>query len=166
MCFPGFRGVIGTIIAGMALTAVAQTNSCPQCMQWFIVPKPHLRIEYAEASVSRPGPQPGLARPNSLSAESGSAGLTIEHSRLISASEDREVWGARQYYLRQPNFGLIPPARVSNDRLTRWCDFVFRPEEVHLGRTVTASCSIWTAIKRRNPLCLINVNPYFLKVSW
>ena len=34
-----------------------------------------------------------------------------------------------------------------------------------VGKT-TVSCSILTAIKRKNPLCLINVNPYFLKVSW
>ena len=42
-------------------------------------------------------------------------------------------------------------------------DAIFEPEAVRLGK-VGFSCSILTAIKRRNPLCLLN--PEFLRFSW
>jgi hypothetical protein len=40
---------------------------------------------------------------------------------------------------------------------------VFYPEEFRFGKT-TVSCSLVTAIKRRNPLCLIN--PLFFQMTW
>jgi len=42
-------------------------------------------------------------------------------------------------------------------------DAVFEPEVIHL-RKIDVSCSLITALKRRNPLCLIN--PIVLNVSW
>jgi hypothetical protein len=42
-------------------------------------------------------------------------------------------------------------------------DAIFEPESLRLGK-VTFSCSIVTAIKRRDPLCLLN--PAFLGFSW
>jgi hypothetical protein len=40
---------------------------------------------------------------------------------------------------------------------------VFVPEVAHLGK-VDLSCSILTAIQRKNPLCLLN--PIFFQLSW
>jgi hypothetical protein len=40
---------------------------------------------------------------------------------------------------------------------------IFEPEGVEVGKT-RFSCSILTAIRRKNPLCLIN--PIFLQLSW
>jgi len=42
-------------------------------------------------------------------------------------------------------------------------DTIFEPETLRLGK-VNFSCSIVTAIKRRDPLCLLN--PAFLGLSW
>jgi len=42
-------------------------------------------------------------------------------------------------------------------------EVIFQPEVIHLGKT-SFSCTIVTAYKRKNPLCLLN--PIFLNVSW
>ncbi len=60
---------------------------------------------------------------------------------------------------------LTRPAPPSSNLLVRATDAVFTPETVHLGKTTTFSCSILTAIKRKNPLCLLNTLP-FLQLSW
>jgi hypothetical protein len=150
--------------AGMALTAVAQTNSLSQCTHWLILPSPHLRTGYAEPLTSRSETRDGQVRMGLSSAEMGPANLEIQRSDRFVASTDRGGGEAEQYYLRQPNFGFIPPARVSNDLVVRATDSIFRPEEFHIGRTATISCTISTAIQRRNPLCLLNRN--FLIISF
>ena|SRR5215471_9479652 len=48
--------------------------------------------------------------------------------------------------------------------LTHFLDRTFSPEVIHLGRNATASCTLYTAIVRKNPLCLLN--PMFLFISW
>lgn len=49
------------------------------------------------------------------------------------------------------------PARLSATGADRWFRDVFEPEVFHLGH-MTVGSSFATAIKRRNPLCLLN--PY------
>jgi hypothetical protein len=159
-----FRRVIVMVVVGMALTAAAQTNSIPQYTRWFILPEPHLRTEYTEPSVARPDPQDGQVSLSPVPTEMGSADLEIQRSDPIVFSADLGDGYVQRYYLRQRDFGIIQPARVSNNLLVRACASVFRPEEFHIGRTATISGSILTAIKRRNPLCLLN--PIFLNVSW
>jgi hypothetical protein len=164
MCAKIFCRALGMVVGWMALTAVAETNSIPKFTQLFIFPEPHLRAEFAKLSSSRIDLQQREANSGSSPTEISPAHLETQHSDslILTGRGDRDV---QRYYLRQRDFGFIPPAHVSNDPLTRACDSVFRPEEFHVGKT-TVSCSILTAIKRKNPLCLINVNPYFLKVSW
>jgi hypothetical protein len=159
-----FRRVTGMVVVGMALTAAAQTNSLQQCLRCFIVPKSHLRTEYSEPAESRADPQDGQVSLSSSPTEMGAAHLKIQSSDRIGLSADRGEWDAERYYLRQPNFGFIAPARVSDNLVIRALDSVFRPEEFHVGRTATVSCSILTAIKRKNPFCLLN--PIILDVSW
>jgi len=47
--------------------------------------------------------------------------------------------------------------------LTRFLDSNFEPEILRF-RKVSVSCTLLTAIKRKNPFCL--VNPIFLHVEW
>jgi len=148
----------------MALTAVAQTNSFPQYTRWFILPKPHLRTDHAEPPASGSDSRDRQVSMSSSLTEAGPANLKIQHSDLFTAGADRGGGEAEQYYLRQPNFGFIPPARVSNDLVVRATEAIFRPEEFHIGRTAIFSCTILTAIQRRNPLCLLNRN--FLILSF
>lgn len=159
-----FRRVIVAVVVGMALTAAAQTNSFSQYMRWFIIPKPHLRTVYTEPAESRADPQDGQVNLYSLPAEIRSADLKIQRSDRVALSMDRGDGDVERYYLRQRDYGFISPARVSDNLVVRALDSVFRPEEFHVGRTTTVSCSILTAIKRKNPFCLIN--PIILDVSW
>ncbi len=160
----GFRRVMVIVVVGFALTTAAQTNSFPQYTRWFILPKPHLRTKFPEPPVSRSDFQDGQVGLSTLPTEMGSADLKIQRSDPFAISVDRDDGDVRRYYLRQPDFGFIRTARASDNLLVRALDSVFRPEEFHLGRTTTVSCSILTAIKRKNPLCLLN--PVFLNVSW
>jgi hypothetical protein len=164
MRFAVTRRVIVMVVVGMVLTAAAQTNSLTQNTQYSILPESHLRIGYTERLASRSDPRDGQVSLNSLPAETRSAGLNIPGSAPFVLSADPGGGEVQRYYLRQPDFGLIPPARVSKNLMVRACDSVFRPEEFHVGRTTTVSCSVLTAIKRKNPLCLLN--PIILHVTW
>jgi len=53
--------------------------------------------------------------------------------------------------------------RDAQNPIVRYLSTTFDPEPVRL-RKATFSCSLWTAIKRRNPLSLLN--PIFLNLSW
>ena len=68
------------------------------------------------------------------------------------------------HYLDRSGY-LTRPAPPSSSLLVRATDAVFIPETIHIGKTTTFSCSILTAIKRKNPLCLLNTLP-FLQISW
>jgi len=67
-------------------------------------------------------------------------------------------------YLRMDKFGVFDrPERPSDSLIDRSIDAVFRPEVIQI-RKVAVSCSLITAIKRRNPLCLLN--PIVLNFAW
>jgi len=53
--------------------------------------------------------------------------------------------------------------RPSDNRFVRALDHIFRPEAIRIGNTYF-SCSVITAVKRKNPLCLLN--PLVVSVSW
>ncbi len=57
--------------------------------------------------------------------------------------------------------------RVSRDGFAGWAagalEDTFSPEVITIRRT-KVSCSLVTAIKRKNPFCLLN--PVFLYVTW
>ena len=145
MCAKLFWRALGIVFCGRLLTAAAETNSTAQADRLSILPKPQLRAESTD--------------PHWSLTETSPAHLETLHSDsfILSAGHgDGEV----QHYR---HFDIIRPAHESDDRLTRGLDSIFRPEEFHIGKT-TVTCSLLTAIKRKNPLCLIN--PIFLQVSW
>ena len=70
----------------------------------------------------------------------------------------------RRLYARLRDGGYLErPVRPSDNFLERHVFSIFEPVSVQLGRT-TLSCSIITAIKRKNPFCLLN--PIVLNLSW
>jgi len=58
---------------------------------------------------------------------------------------------------------LTPAAPPSDNHFFRFVDNTFLPEVIHF-RKVDVSCTLITAIKRKNPLCLLN--PLFFNLSW
>ena len=68
------------------------------------------------------------------------------------------------FYRRREEGGYLTRRElISKNVFDRCMDAVFEPEVIHL-RKIDVSCSLITALKRRNPLCLIN--PIVLNVSW
>jgi hypothetical protein len=147
------------IIVGSTLTSAAQTNAPPRALQWLVVAAPHLRTESAQPAKSDIRPPP--ARPDSIATGTGPPDPPGPPPGKFAASTSRED---SDYYLRNREFDLIRPPARPPDMLTRGFDSVFRPEEIRIGRNATFSCSMVTAIKRKNPLCLLN--PIFLNLSW
>lgn len=70
----------------------------------------------------------------------------------------------RRTYERLDAAGYFDKPGVKSDSFfTRTVDETFTFEPIRIGKT-TVSSSLYTSIKRRNPLCLIN--PVFLNISW
>ncbi len=67
------------------------------------------------------------------------------------------------YRRLEENGYLERPEPPSENLLVRYTDAIFVPDVVRVGKADVRS-SILTAIKRRNPLCLLN--PAFLQISW
>jgi hypothetical protein len=149
---------------GMTTTATAQTNSSVDSIRFFSIPTPQLRTVDTEPAASRTGLQQGEVGLRSRPFATRLADLKVQplHASTLAVNSDDQ--GFRLPDGRHYDFDLIRPAKVSADPVTRALDSVFRPEEFHVGRTYTVSCSILTAIKRKNPLCLLN--PLVLSVSW
>jgi hypothetical protein len=99
-----------------------------------------------------------LAKPNAdaqTNAPITTAELTFD---FTTTSLEREVYAKLErggYLTRQDSGSDIP--------LVRWLGSTFEPAVFHIGKT-SVSCSLITAIKNRNPLCLLN--PMVLGVSW
>jgi hypothetical protein len=158
------RQAIFVMVVAMTLTVAAQTNSCPQYTRWFIIPEPQLRTESTEPLELRSDRLENQVDLSSLPAKTKFADLKMEHSDPNILNVDRGGQWFESYYLRQQDFGFIRKIQVSDGILGRAFDSVFRPEEFRVGKATTVSCSILTAIKRKNPFCLLN--PIFLNVSW
>ncbi len=72
--------------------------------------------------------------------------------------------GLHGSFVRSDEFYLVRAEEpVFEHGVNRFFDQVFRPEEFHVGKH-TVSSSITTAIKRKNPLCLLN--PIVFQASW
>jgi hypothetical protein len=159
LLFEHYRAFAGMIIC-LTLTAMAQTNSLPPAKELFVVAAPHLRTE--STKVSKPDADQPRVHLSSPTKETDTADLQSQLPGSFSVGTSYKNTDA---YLRHHDFGLIlPPKPASRDPITRGFDAVFRPEEFRFGRSATFSCTITTAIKRKNPLCLLN--PLFLQVTW
>jgi hypothetical protein len=127
---------------GIVLAAAAETNSMPAFSCPFTL------------SQSNSIAKPNFIAPQTTSLRSEmwfttASGMTAHH-------EAGDLATTR-------HFELIKPAPKPDNFLTRGFNSIFEPEEFHVGKT-TICCSVATAIKRKNPLCLLN--PLVLNVSW
>jgi len=169
-------------LAFCSLNCYAQTNSSAQC-GLFAIPSLDLRVSPSATQplgenqkTSGDTPRLSLSQPLAGTASSlespNSSVLTPKHPALsISLQSSEEVVHDsfrtdfdRALYQRLDRAGYftrLPPS--SEKALDRVVDNIFNPEVFRMGKT-SVSCSILTAIKRKNPLCL--ANPIFLNISW
>ncbi len=65
--------------------------------------------------------------------------------------------------IRSGEFYLTRPESKSDSGVVRFVEGIFTPEIIRVGKT-SVSCSVITAVKRKNPLCLLN--PLVFQASW
>ena len=150
----------------------AQTNSPSVPPQLFSTPQVTLRLSNPESDKGT-----SLVTNNSRALHLGSAqsdDLFVRPEPATNAGPEGsfEATSASgslsglslQIYERLERAGyLTRPELPTEDRLDRLVNTIFVPQPIQF-RKVSVSCSIITAIKRKNPFCLIN--PIFLDVRW
>jgi len=154
----GFKplNVLGCVAAGSCLCCSAQTNTCPKPALPFFQPCLQLCLEPASLPVSKT--LAGPAEP--LPVKNTSAPVPAVKLEVTTASAE----GLHGSFVRSDEFYLVRAEEpVFEHGVNRFFDQVFRPEEFHVGKH-SVSSSITTAIKRKNPLCLLN--PIVFQASW
>jgi len=97
-----------------------------------------------------------------LTLDSPDAKPTPPPEPLSAETRERAIMLRYHERLKQTGY-LTRPEPPSDNLLIRFADSTFRPEVIKIGKT-SMTCSIVTAIKRKNPLCLLN--PFVLTLSW
>jgi len=135
-------GIVGMTLS--VVSCVGQTNCSTGKALGFSLPPLRLKAEL-QAEAEKVASTISLPTPATLQAQTvafeSSLSDTEFHSRVVRSDE---------FYLTR------------TERLS-FVQSIFTPEVVHIGK-VPVSCTIVTAIKRKNPLCLLN--PYFIQISW
>lgn len=159
--------VLGLCLAGWT-SMTAQTNQQPFRPDWFVIPQLSLRPPIPEKTPILPLPEFKLQTTLVLPQESDhpSTSLTIESpaflTQELSTAEKLRDFDL-QIYDRLEKQGFFNRVEPTENRIERFLDSVFSPETIQF-RKVTFSCSVVTAFKRKNPLCLLN--PCVLQLSW
>jgi hypothetical protein len=158
------------LLLAAGLQAAAETNSAPGARQWLALPK----LELREANREEDSPGPARSRATSdkvtlpspgAKAVKASAGVTNAAPGLLGAETSlRTADFDADLYRRLERSGYLTASEPkSANPFVRSMQAVFEPEVVHVGKTAV-SFSVVTAIKRKNPFCLLNPIPIY--ISW
>jgi hypothetical protein len=157
--------------------ALCSWNSCGQTnaflvpVRWFSVPSPQLRPLTTGAGTPIPVQNardetsafPEIQAAPTQRTDANVDRLNLEHPEQLTLSSRPGDFDFRTYRMLEERGYLRRPEPKSDNRFVRFVNGIFEPTPIRLGKTVV-TCSIITAIKRKNPLCLIN--PLVLTVSW
>jgi hypothetical protein len=136
--------------AACCLSCGAQTNLCADKAVAFFIPQVQLRPQ-ATSEAAKPeqsiSPKPISTAPVQMTTVDIVFGDDDLHSRVV----------------RSDQFYLTRSEPRSDNPMVRVVDGIFTPEVVHIGK-IPITCSVITAIKRKNPLCLLN--PVVFQASW
>ena len=124
------------------LSCGAQTNCCPATPIKFAIEPLRLR---PEARPENDEIKPSAAVVANLPVSK--PGVSFE-TGLDGSEFQSQVIRPGQFYLTQA-------APASDNSIIRFVDGVFRPEIIQLNR-VQMKSPFWTALKRKNPLCLLS----------
>jgi hypothetical protein len=95
-----------------------------------------------------------------ISALTGSGPFQIQTDSYMQTRMDAAC--ARLERMERDGF-VFYPAQTPDSPIVNAMNAVFEPEVFHIGK-ISASASVLTAIKRKNPLCLLS--PAVLTFSW
>ena len=136
-------------ISGLACAVVlgcfpsgAQTNCCPATPIKFALEPLRLR--------------PGVTQENQEIKPSAPVPANLLFSRADASFEIPFNGGEFQSQVIRPGeFYLRQSTPASDNSIVRFVDGVFSPEVILLNK-VQLTCPFWTALKRKNPLCLLS----------
>ncbi len=162
--------LIWAVTLWQSFAAAGETNRAPmECL--LALPSLELRVVTQQDPAQVLAAQEEVASPVRLTdvrTNTDTAGVTL--ARTGAASFDQFSLTTRasdlemRVYRRLEEGGYLT-RREPETPLSHFMDRTFSPEEIHLGKgKAVAGCTLYTAIKRKNPLCLLN--PLFLFVSW
>jgi hypothetical protein len=164
---------ISCALAFWCLNTSGQTNAPAASGELFSLPSLQLRplgsepTEPVQAHTPGPGEGPQSHKASGKPAKvSPDVAVTSNPGHLpeqMTLTSDERDLALRIYDRLEKGGHLTRREPRSDNAFVRSMDAVFEPEVIRIGK-VSVSCSIITAIKRKNPLCLIN--PLFLGVSW
>jgi hypothetical protein len=161
------------LLAACCVNSFGQTNSAPPSAKLFSLSGPALRtatLEKEALTEWSPITETTSSKSEAQLAQTELT-LTLDSSAAIPgrsaepmSAETSERALMLKYHERLKRTGyLTRPEPPSDNLLVRFADSTFRPEVFKIGKT-SVTCSIVTAIKRKNPLCLLN--PCVLGFSW
>jgi len=134
--------------------------------QWdsLVVPAPHLLLASAESSRPKVRIQLDDIALHPPPAKATIDGTDFQNTSLSASLDAQNDAQFRRFMLRHPGYGFERVPKEPDDPVNHAFNAVFKPEPIHLGKRAVFSCTIWTAIKRKNPLCLLN--PIVINASW
>jgi len=153
-------------------SGMGQTNSSPVPNDWLSLPPTQLREVVAKGAAQRKHSADAsevseatttsisLSDPETPEFQTGqNHGPLLEHT-LASSPESDEALSRR---LEAKGY-LVRKQPESRNYFVRSVNTMFDTEPMRVGKTTTVTCSLVTAIKKKNPLCLLN--PLVLNISW
>jgi hypothetical protein len=166
--------VVGVLFALGSLTCFAQTNSTPVPRTASLpLPLPpdlqkvpttidEMLPMHLRPSGERAAPQVSAARAEHSAA--ASVQISTIYERMTGDIDEGRLERLYRKLDQLDREGrLMQRDEPSDNRLARAMDTIFRPEFIKIGGAAV-SCSVITAVKRKNPLCLLN--PMVIAVAW
>ena len=129
-------------------------NTPPEAPTLFQLPELELRLQPGETETQHATKNRQLRLLPTAVAASQPGQLSINGS-----ATDKDLLWAKRLELG----GYLKAPEPSTSKFVRWTDAILLPERVRVRKT-SVSCSVVTAVKRKNPLCLLS--PRLLDLSW
>ena len=163
--------VISTFMVLQFFKAGSQTHTDAPSLLMFSIPAVTLRAPPSsptlEESQPSSSPIPQAFESQRLAVGSLTNSVTTGTQDTFSGEVSSDNFSSdfeRRLFSRIEKGGYLGQRRPAPVKvLDKIVDNIFEPEIIHAGKT-TVSCSLVTAIRRKNPLCLIN--PVFFQWCW
>ena len=161
----------GFILIALALGCLnsrGQMNNPPSPPPAFSLPSPQLRSPVKPEPLTDDsfdegnGPSSSPFEPDRVGPDQTLSLRTNDSTQPTSVSRPG-ILDSRTYQYLDENGYLTRPGPKSDNRFVRFLSSTFEPEVFPIFKA-PATCSIYTAIQRKNPLCLLN--PLVFSVSW
>jgi hypothetical protein len=157
------------VFAACGVVCSGQTNPPCSPATLFSVPTTQLRLAAPQTEQSKPDSTPSNeeSRDSRLNSAETSLPKTSTNSagafEIVESEIDPRAYDPNTFGSLLESGLIVRAPAVTESRVVRFIEDGFRPDVIPIGK-VKVSCSVITAIKRKNPLCLLN--PYVFILTW